>query len=319
MVTIGIDIGGTNLVAGVVSTNHQLLAKAKCKAAECPTAEAMVSRLVDLSQEAVRLAGLSLTDVRAVGVGIPGAVDRFHGVVIESVNTPFHQTSFVELFRQKWDIPVYLENDANCAVLGEGLAGGAKNASSVVAVTLGTGVGGGYLREGALELYIRNGMEIGHTVIETDGIPCPCGRRGCWEQYSSATALKRMTREEMARTPDSIMWKMCGSLGGVKGRTAFDAARQGDSAGKRVTQRYLKYLAIGISNLVNIFQPEVVCIGGGVSNEKDEDFLYPLQEMVEEHSLHKRLGNITRLVKAELGGDAGIIGAAALYQEFIDR
>ena len=317
MVTIGIDIGGTNLVAGVVDQSYEILAKAKCKASECPTAEAMVERLVTLCKEALQNADLSATDVRAVGVGVPGAVDRFSGVVIESVNTPFHQTPFVDLFRAQWDVPVYLENDANCAVLGEGLAGSARDASSVVAVTLGTGVGGGYLRDGALELYIRNGMEIGHTVIEADGLPCPCGRKGCWEQYSSATALKRMTRQAMEEHPDSLLWQLCGSPDKVKGRTAFDAMRQGDAAGQAVVDQYLRYLTIGLSNLVNLFQPELVCIGGGVSNEKDEDFLYPLQQRVDRTSLHKRLGNKTRLVKASLGGDAGIIGAAVLYREYI--
>jgi glucokinase len=254
-----------------------------------------------------------------VGVGIPGAVDRFKGEVIESVNTPFHHTPFVDLFQSHWYVPVYLENDANCAVLGEGVAGSAIGASSVVAVTLGTGVGGGYLRDSQLELYIRNGMEIGHTVIVPDGEPCPCGRRGCWEQYSSATALKRMTRKAMEAHRSSLMWEMCGSPDKVKGRTAFDAKRAGDPAGAEVVEEYLKYLAIGLSNLVNIFQPELICIGGGVSHEKDEDFLYPLQQRVETHSLHKRLGNKTRLVKATLGGDAGIIGAATLYREYIRR
>ncbi len=317
MYTIGIDIGGTNLVAGVVNERYEIISKAKHKMSDCPTPEAVIDTLVHLCHEAAESAGIALEEIHAVGVGIPGAMNRLKGVVIESINTPFHNTPFVQLFQERWNIPVYLENDANCAVLGEGVAGGAKNCSSVVAVTLGTGVGGGYLRDGMLELYTRNGMEVGHTVIVADGEPCPCGRKGCWEQYSSATALKRLTREEMARTPDSIMWQMCGNLAGVRGRTAFDAMRQGDEAGKRVVDKYLNYLAIGISNLVNVFQPEVVCIGGGVSNEKDEDFLFPLQEMVERYSLHKRIGNKTRLVKAQLGGDAGIIGASVLYQEFL--
>lgn len=319
MVTIGIDIGGTNLSAGVVDEQFRLLSKAKCKAAESPTAEAMVERLVLLCQEALELSDHRPSDVRAVGVGIPGAVDRFQGTVIESVNTPFHHTPFVDLFQRRWAVPVYLENDANCAVLGEGIAGSARGASSVVAVTLGTGVGGGYLLDGALELYIRNGMEIGHTVIVPNGLPCPCGRRGCWEQYSSATALKRMTREAMESHPESLMWQLCGSPDKVKGRTAFDAKRQGDPAGTAVVEQYLDYLSLGLCNLVNIFQPELICIGGGVSHEKDEDFLFPLRESVDRNSLHKRLGNKTRLVKATLGGDAGMIGAAALYREYNRR
>lgn len=317
MVAIGIDIGGTNLVAGVVDQEHHILSKAKCRTADCPTVESLMDALVRICREALETADLTTDDVLAVGAGIPGAMDREKGVVIASVNTPFADTPFVELFRQRWDVPVYIENDANCAVLGEGTAGGAKNCGSVVAVTLGTGVGGGYLRDGMLEFYTRNGMEVGHTVIEVNGEPCPCGRRGCWEQYSSARALKRITREEMIKSPDSLLWKLCGNPAGVKGRSPFEAARQGDEAGKRAVDTYLNYLAVGIANLVNIFQPEVVCIGGGVANERDEDFLFPLQKLVDSISLHKRIGNQTRLVKAALGGDAGVIGAAVLYQEFL--
>lgn len=317
MVTIGIDIGGTNLVAGVVDENYNILAKAKCRTEDCTTAESLMDALVRISLEAVEKAGLTPADVRAVGAGVPGAMDRERGIIIASVNTPFANTPFVEMFRQRWDVPVYIENDANCAVLGEGTSGGARDCGSVVAVTLGTGVGGGYLQNGMLEFYTRNGMEVGHTVVVVDGEPCPCGRRGCWEQYSSARALKRMTREEMVKSPESLMWKMCGSPAGVKGRTPFEAARQGDAAARRVVEKYLHHLAVGISNLVNIFQPEVVCIGGGVANERDEDFLFPLQELVEHMSLHKRIGNHTRLVKASLGGDAGVVGAAVLYREFL--
>lgn len=317
MVTIGIDIGGTNLVAGVVDEQYNILAKAKCRTRDYSTAESMVERLVNLCLEAVEQAGLTPEDVQAVGAGIPGAMNREEGIIIASVNTPFAHTPFVQLFQQRWQVPVYIENDANCAVLGEGVAGGAKNCGSVVAVTLGTGVGGGYLQNGMLEFYTRNGMEVGHTVVVVDGEPCPCGRRGCWEQYSSARALKRMAREAMVAHPESVMWKLCGNPAGVKGRTPFEAARQGDEAGRQVVDKYLNHLAVGISNLVNIFQPEVVCIGGGVANEKDEDFLFPLQKLVEKMSLHKRIGNRTRLVKAALGGDAGVIGAAVLYQEFV--
>ena len=150
-------------------------------------------------------------------------------------------------------------------------------------------------------------------VIASGGVPCTCGRRGCWEQYSSAPALKRMTREEMARSPDSLLWTLCGgSLDQVGGRTAFEAARAGDAAAGRVTERYLDYLADGLTNLVNIFQVEQICLGGGVSNERDEDFLRPLQRLVAQRRYTQEGDTQTRIVKASLVNDAGILGAALL-------
>lgn len=152
-------------------------------------------------------------------------------------------------------------------------------------------------------------------VIVVDGTPCNCGRRGCWEQYASATALKRLTREEMMRDPASAMWELCeGSVQKVGGRTAFQAARSGDAAGRRVVGLYLKYLAAGLTNLVNIFQPEILCLGGGVSNEADDLFLDPLRDLVagERYNSRQKDAPQTLLVKCQLGNDAGVIGAALL-------
>ena len=312
---IGIDVGGTNLVAAVVDNENQIVARAKRKTAASATEEMLCDDLVLLAREAAANAGLADNEVDYVGIGFPGSVDRKRGIVQYTPNAPFRNTPIREWFHKTWDVPVFVGNDANCASLGEYFAGAARGKHSAVVVTLGTGVGIGAVVEGQSFLgFNGNGMEGGHMVIVTDGVLCNCGRRGCWEQYSSATALKRMTREEMLRDSGSLMWELCeGTVDKVGGRTAFQAARSGDAAGKRVVDTYLKYLATGLTNLVNIFQPEILCLGGGVSNEADDLFLDPLRELVAAERYNSRKDALqTLLVKCELGNDAGIIGAAYL-------
>ena len=313
---IGIDVGGTNLVAAVVNRQNEIVARAKRRTSESPTAEMLCDDLVGLAMEAAELAGIDRNDVEYVGLGFPGSVDRKQGVVQYTPNAPFRNTPIREWFHKTWDVPVFVGNDANCASLGEYYAGAARGKHSAVVVTLGTGVGIGAVVEGQSFLgFNGDGMEGGHMVIEFGGALCNCGRRGCWEQYSSATALKRLTREEMLRSPESLMWAMCdGSVDKVGGRTAFQAARNGDAAGKRVVDLYLNYLSVGLTNLVNIFQPEILCLGGGVSNEADDLFLDPLRELVAGQSYNNSKAGApqTLLVKCQLGNDAGIIGAALL-------
>lgn len=313
---IGIDVGGTNLVAGVVDEQNRIIARAKRRTGESPTAERLCGELIALAREAVENASLGTDAIKYVGIGFPGSVDRKRGIVAYTPNAPFFRTPIREWFHKSWDVPVYVGNDANCASLGECYAGAARGKQSAVVVTLGTGVGVGAVVEGQSFLGLNgNGMEGGHMVIVVGGAPCNCGRRGCWEQYASATALKRLTREEMARSRLSAMWELCqGSLDNVGGRTAFQAARAGDAAGKRVVELYLGYLAAGLANLVNIFQPELLCLGGGVSNEGDDLFLNPLRELVarERYNTRQEDAPQTALVKCQLGNDAGVIGAALL-------
>jgi len=209
-------------------------------------------------------------------------------------------------------VPVYVENDANCAALGEVWAGAAKGAESALMVTVGTGIGGGIVIHGKVYSGI-NGIagEVGHMTLFPGGEQCACGRRGCWEVYASATALKRQTREAMQANPDSLMWNHAPDLDKVSGKTAFKAQRDGDAAAAQVVERYLYYLSEGLINCVNIFQPEVVCIGGGVSNEGDA-LLVPLREMVLRDCLSGENIRMPRIEAAQLSGEAGLIGAAML-------
>lgn len=311
---VGIDIGGTNLKAGVVDETGTLLSAAKTPL-QFTTPEAFVETLAGLSRQAAEAAGIGAEEICAVGMGVPGEVDTEHGTILYTCNIPLADLPVGALFRRYLDVPVYLENDANCAALAEYWAGAGKGCHSLIVVTLGTGVGAGIVLGGKLLRGINGTAgETGHMVVEPDGVPCRCGRRGCWEQYASANALKRITREAMERCPDSALWVHCaGKLEQISGRSAFQVAREcGDETAQAVCRSYVRYLALGVVNLINLFQPDVLCIGGGVSNEADEALLHPLQRIVQQERFGHDPRRTAKVVKAELGNDAGLIGAALL-------
>ena len=225
-------------------------------------------------------------------------------------NLPFMNLPMSEMLRERLDFEnISLANDANAAALGEATAGAAKGTSSSVMVTLGTGVGGGVIIDGKLLCGFNCAAgELGHIVIEANGRQCTCGRRGCWETYSSATALTKMTNEKIEECRAAGRYTKMFEAERVNGRTACDCMRMGDEAAKEVYDKYVQYLAIGLTNIINIFEPEVISLGGGISGEGQSliDALLPL--IVGNNDAEKR----TSLRIATLGNDAGIIGAAAL-------
>lgn len=310
---IGIDLGGTNIVAAVVDENYSIISKASTKTNRPRPAEAIADDMAAMAIKAVEEAGLTMADIEWVGVGTPGLANSETGIIEYSNNLGFENTPMAELIRKHINKPVYIENDANAAAYGEYVAGAAKGAKNAVCITLGTGVGGGIIIDG--KIYAGSnfgGAEIGHTVISMDGPQCSCGRKGCFEVYSSATGLIRMTKEKMAACPDTVMHQITEERSGkVSARTAFDAMRQGDAAAKEVVDFYIKALAAGITNTINIFQPDILCIGGGVCNEGDP-LLLPMKALVEQEVYTRNSPKNTRIVIAELGNDAGLIGAAFL-------
>ena len=225
---------------------------------------------------------------------------------------PFRNTPLRALFQRELELPLYLGNDADCAAIGEFWAGSARGCDPAVVVTLGTGIGSGMVRGGKLYTGFGGaGMEAGHMVIHPGGQLCGCGNRGCWEQYGSATALIRMAREEMEQSPDSALWQLCGGeKARVDGRMVFQAARQGDAAACRGLDRYLDGLSVGLVNLANVLFLEVICLGGGISAADDDLLLDPLRERFHRGCFDK--DNPPKLVKASLGNDAGVVGAALL-------
>lgn len=313
MYKLGIDLGGTNIVAGVVDENFNIVATAKRKT-NCPRpAEEIVEDMAAVALEAVETAGLKINDIESAGVGSPGSVNPTDGIVVYANNLGFFDLPLGKLLKEKTGTHFYLENDANAAAYGEYIAGAGKGSSNFVMITLGTGVGGGVIIDGKM-LTGSNyaGAELGHTVIFADGEQCSCGRVGCWEAYASATALIRQTKQAMIRYPKSIMWELVnGDINAVNGITAFDAWRQGDEAGKNVVEKYIYYLSIGISNNINIFQPEILCVGGGISKEGD-NIIIPLQKIVDGENYARLIPKKAVIKAAELGNDAGIIGAAYL-------
>lgn len=312
MFTIGIDLGGTNIVAAVVDEKYNIIAKAKTPTAVPRSADLIFDDIAKVCKEAVEKAGLTMNDISSVGLGTPGTVNS-DGVIEFANNLNFDNVPAKDMIIERLgDKPVYVANDANCAALGEAYAGCGNGAKNFIAVTLGTGVGSGVIIDGKIVTGVNNaGGECGHMVIVVDGEACTCGRHGCWEAYASATALISQTKKAMEQYPDSVMHQLAKEEGKVSGKTAFDAMRRGDIAGIKVVDQYIKYVACGIINLVNALQPEIICVGGGICNE-GETLLRPLRRYIEaeRYSVYSKIQ--TKILKAELGNDAGIIGAAIL-------
>ena len=305
---IGIDLGGTNIVAGVVDENYQILTKASVKTNLPRPEQEIAADMAAVARQAAEEAGLSLDQIEWVGVGTPGIANSATGIIEYSNNLGFCNTPMVQYLEEALGRPAFIENDANAAAYGEYVAGAAKGAKHAVCITLGTGVGGGIIIDG--KIYCGSnfgGAEIGHTVIDVNGPMCSCGRKGCFEVFSSATGLIRMTKEALAAHPESAMK----DEERITGRTAFNYMRAGDETAKQVVDDYIRYLAAGITNTINIFQPDVLCIGGGVCNEGDP-LLLPRKEIVKKEVYTRNSPKNTEIVIAKLGNDAGIIGAAFL-------
>lgn len=313
---VGIDVGGTNLVAGLVDEAGAIVHKSTCPVNRDWTAEQLTRQLAKLSLQAAEEVGCPLSELQAAGVGLPGLVNNKTGVVVKTTNMPFYNTPFREMFQEDLKIPVYLGNDADCAAVGEYWAGSAKGCDPAVVVTLGTGIGSGMVKGGKLYTGFGGaGMEAGHMIIQPNGVRCGCGNLGCWEQYGSATALIRLTREEMEYSRDSLLWELCGGdTRKLEGRTTFQAVRQGDATARKALDRYLEGLSMGLINMVNVLFPEIVCLGGGISNADDDLLLNPLRELVHRGSFDKN--HLPRVEKASLGNDAGVVGAAMLCNMF---
>lgn len=314
MYTIGIDLGGTNIVASVVDDDYNIIGTSKTPTNSPRSADEIFDDIADVCEEAVKTAGLTMEDIDSVGMGTPGTVNQ-DGIIEFANNLAFNNVPARTMLAKRINKPeekVFIENDANCAALGEAYAGCGNGAKDFVAVTLGTGVGSGVIIGGKIVNGVNYaGGECGHMVIVVDGEQCSCGRKGCWEAYASATALIRQTKKAMEEYPDSLMHKLAKEEGKASGRTAFDAMRLGDIAGIKVVDDYIKYVACGLINIVNALQPEIICIGGGICNE-GETLMKPLRRFVqsERYSIHSKIQ--TKIVKAELGNDAGVIGAALL-------
>ncbi|WHH56911.1 ROK family protein [Petroclostridium sp. X23] len=309
---IGIDLGGTNIAVGVVDKKGNILHKDSVSTRASRHYSEIMRDMAELSLKIVADAKVHIEDIESVGIGSPGTPDNDRGLLVYSNNINFYNAPIRQEMQRYINLPVYIDNDANCAALAEAIAGGAKDVNDSITITLGTGIGSGIIINKKIYTGFNfAGGELGHTVIQINGEPCTCGRKGCWESYASATALIRQTKEAAKENPESLLYKMInGDMDKVRGKTAFDAAKAGDPIGQKVVDNYISYLAIGITNVINIFQPEVLLIGGGICKEGDY-LLNPLREQVAQEVYSRDIAQ-TQIKTAQLGNDAGIIGAAML-------
>ena len=270
MIRIGIDLGGTNIAAGVVDEGQHIVAEVSLPTGAERPAEAVVADICRAAEKAMEKAGITAAHCASVGIGSPGTCDSANGVVVRAYNLGWFNVPVCSMVTARLGLPCHLSNDANCAALAETVAGGAVGCRNMILITLGTGVGGGIIIGGKIYDGMRGaGAELGHTLLVLDGEPCTCGRRGCWESYSSATALIRQTKDAMRHDPYTAMWDLVGNdISRVNGRTSFDAMRAGDETAKKVVNQYIFYLAAGITNVVNALQPDMICIGGGIGQSR---------------------------------------------------
>lgn len=313
MYYLGIDLGGTNIATGIVNDQMELIYKTSIPTESKTGEDNIIGRMAKAAKAAIQGAGIKEEEVLHIGIGSPGAVDSENGVVVGAENLGLDHTEMVKKLGAYFPgKPIYLGNDANVAAWAEFKCGAAKGAKNAVMVTLGTGVGGGVIIDGKLYTgFNQIGGELGHSIIQMGGRQCACGRRGCWETYASVSGLIKTTREYMEKYPDSLMWKLADRLEKVNGLTSFEAMRKGDEAAKKVVDEYLYAVAAGIIDMINIFQPEILCIGGGISKEGNY-LLDPVKKHVAAEAYGGGVPQKTQLKIAELGNDAGIIGAALL-------
>lgn len=312
---IGIDLGGTNIKVGIVDQQHKIIAHHSVKTLVERNYTEIIKDMADAVYHVLEQCNISLSECSALGIGSPGCIDFQNGVVVFAGNLHWEHVPILQELKKYIDLPMGLSNDANCAALGEVVGGAAKEYQNAIMITLGTGVGGGIvMNKKIFEGGHPGGTELGHTTVVSGGEYCTCGRHGCFEAYSSATALIRDTKRAAQNHPESLLNTLChGNLDEINGITPFDAAKQGDVAGKEVVENYIKYLGEGIVNMVNIFRPDVVLLSGGVCNQ-GAYLTDPLNEYIKKYCFAGERAFIPPVIRATLGNDAGIIGAASIVE-----
>lgn len=312
-VRVGIDIGGMSIKFGIVTDNNQIVAKKVIKTRLDVAPQEVITEMGETVVDLLKDNGYDQSQCRGIGIGSPGTIDDEKGIILYSNNFNWEDVPVFEGIRACIDVPIGIANDADAAALGEVVAGAGRGSKNAILLTLGTGVGGGVIQNGKIfHGPLSGGCELGHMVIVHGGEKCTCGRKGCLESYASATALMKMSREAAKAAPGSELYKLCGGdMDNMNGKMPFDAMAAGDKTGTEVVQKYEEYLSVGIANLINIFRPETIILGGGVAAQR-EVLTDALQSMVDEMCFGGEHGQIARITTSELGNDAGIIGAAAL-------
>ncbi|MCU6747312.1 ROK family protein [Faecalicatena acetigenes] len=317
---LGLDVGGTNFVAGIIDENYKIIEKAHIPAGAGRDIKEIIADMVKVSLEVVHKAGMQISDFTSWGIGMPSFVNPETNLLVHANCFGWKNVPIYSYLEPYIPLPIYIENDANCAALGETLAGGARGHENVLMLTLGTGLGGGIILNHKIYAGAdMMGAELGHTKLVYNGEQCTCGQYGCAEAYCSATALIRQAKEGLKRNPDSFMAKLCdGDISRLEAKTVFEAMEQGDILAKQVIEQYIDYLSCAISSFVVIFRPEIIILGGGVANA-GEILRKPLQERLLVNTYAGDEIGVPEIRLAECGNDAGLIGAAMLEKYGMDR
>lgn len=320
MYRIGVDVGGTNIAIGLVDSKCNIVDKVNVKTAEASEPEQMIEAIASSVKELIIRNQISEADIEAIGVGVPGTAELTTGRIMYANNLGFEEVPFLpklkEALGKELGDKTFFDNDANAAAIGEYITGG-YDVDNFVMVTLGTGVGGGIIINKKLLRGINfAAAEFGHMTINLDGVDCNCGRKGCFEDYASATGLMNQTREALEKDVDkkSILWKLCGKAENVDGEKFFEAVRQKDRLALEVLDGFTTYLSEGITNIINILQPDVLVLSGGITRAADL-FLDDLKKKVAKGIYSRTSEKNTEIMLAhgiEDAGDVGIIGAALI-------
>ena len=312
MYYVGIDVGGMSIKAGIIDENGKILANQFIVTEPEKPSDEIVEDIARLIEDIVRDYGIKISDLNGIGMGFPGSVWDQKGEIVYCCNINLVKVPVCKMLTARLGVKnIKISNDANCAALAETRFGAGRGALNSVMITIGTGLGTGIVVDGKLLTGNRSaGAEGGHMQINFGGPTCGCGKKGHYEAYASATALIEQTRQAMDRHPESILHKVV-QLYGLNGKTVFNAAKQGDKVAVGVLNKYIKYVGTGLVNFANLFYPEVIIVGGGVSRQGDV-LVKPLQRYVSRNVYGSKYNPKIKVAAAELGNDAGIIGAACL-------
>ncbi len=316
---VGIDLGGTNIAAGAMPTDGTREIAMRMTATKAHEgADAVMDRIAAMIEDVIAQTsaetGAERTDFLGVGIGAPGPLDRARGVVIVTPNLGWRDFPLRDEVSKRVNLPATLDNDANCATLGEWWCGAAKGGRNVVGLTIGTGIGGGLILDGKLYHGASDAAgEIGHTTIDSTGRRCKCGNYGCLEAYASGTAIAARAREVLEGDEESVMTAMVGGdLSKLTAQTVFEASKKGDAVALEVVRDTAHFLGVGISNLINIFNPDTFVIAGGVTQAGDLLF-DPLRSEVRRRAF-KSAVDACRIVPGALPLSAGVVGAVATFR-----
>ncbi len=308
---VGIDLGGTKIGAGLVNTQGRVLVQDYCETLVSQGREAVIGRMVDAIRRVIGSSHIALDQIAAIGIGSPGPLDIPQGLILESPNLPaLHHTPIRQILAEALNIPTFLENDANAAAIGEYLYGAGRGTRHMIYITVSTGIGGGLILDGKIyQGATGGGGEVGHMTLLPNGPRCGCGNRGCLEALASGTAIARAGQELVQRgAPTRIAGLTQERSGQVTAKDVVDAMYQGDPFAQDIVDQAMYYLGWGVASLVNLFNPQIVVIGGGLSNLGDR-LLSPVRRGVDLHAYPSAARQV-QIRLAELGNQVGIVGAA---------